>query len=369
MNRKTSSRILVAIIVLLITAATVACASNPAGSPAPSTPVLTPPPTSTPSAAPSPSPTPTQSPTPTPTATTPPTSTATPSGAYTISIWNSNNLGTYLVDANGMALYFFAKDTVGKSTATVAVIANWPPFYVSAISVPSSLNASDFAAITRDDGKKIIMYKGWPLYYYIGDKKAGDTNGQGIVGAWFVVNPLSFPPTPFPTPPAASSPAGSPTATTSPTSIPSAPPPQTPTSYTLNQPVTVGSTATWTVLAAKSLGNTLPATMSRTGKARTTTGKFVQVDFALDNKGDRIYNTGSIIPTIVDSKNGEFKPMDGYYDYVQQGQDFLNVDLLPTRPKSFIIIYEVPADATGLRLKVSDFSINGSNTALISLGL
>jgi hypothetical protein len=28
-----------------------------------------------------------------------------------------------------------------------------------------------------------------PLYYYSGDKKPGDANGQGIGGVWFVLNP------------------------------------------------------------------------------------------------------------------------------------------------------------------------------------
>jgi hypothetical protein len=140
-------------------------------------------------------------------------------------------------------------------------------------------------------------------------------------------------------------------------------------SYALNQPVTVGSNATWTVLAAKSLGSSLPATMSRSGTARTTTGKFVQVEFTLENKGDKIYNTLSASATIVDSKNREFKPMDGYWDYVPQAQDFNNIDLKPTLPKSFAVIYDVPADATGLSLKVSEFAVFSPRTALINLGL
>jgi hypothetical protein len=147
---------------------------------------------------------------------------------------------------------------------------------------------------------------------------------------------------------------------------------QSPTSYKLNQPVTVGSTATWTVLAARNMGNTLPASMSRyapDGKVRTTTGKFIQVSFLLENVGDKIYNTLSATATMIDSQNREFKPMDAYYDYVPQGQDFLNVDLLPRTPKSFVILYEVPADATGLSLKVSDFALFFTKTALINLGL
>jgi predicted lipoprotein with Yx(FWY)xxD motif len=41
-------------------------------------------------------------------------------------------------------------------------------------------------------GKSIVTYNGHPLYYYVGDKKPGDTTGQGLnqFGAgWYVVNP------------------------------------------------------------------------------------------------------------------------------------------------------------------------------------
>jgi predicted lipoprotein with Yx(FWY)xxD motif len=42
----------------------------------------------------------------------------------------------------------------------------------------------------RSDGKRQVTYKGHPLYYFIQDKKAGDTKGQGLnaFGAkWYVV--------------------------------------------------------------------------------------------------------------------------------------------------------------------------------------
>jgi predicted lipoprotein with Yx(FWY)xxD motif/plastocyanin len=118
----------------------------------------------------------------------------------TLNISNNAKLGVYMVDGSGMTLYYFAKDSVGKSTTTGSVLANWPLFNPSNFTVPSALNTTDFGTITRDDGAKVASYKGWPLYYYINDKLSGDTNGQGIGGVWFVVNPANFPPTPVPTP-------------------------------------------------------------------------------------------------------------------------------------------------------------------------
>jgi predicted lipoprotein with Yx(FWY)xxD motif len=123
-----------------------------------------------------------------------PASTPTPTNSYTIMTMSKTGIGDYLVDAKGMTLYYFTKDTVGKSNASDAVIAIWPIFYTANIAVPSNLNTSDFGTITRSDGKMQTTYKGWPLYYYIKDQAAGDTVGQGVNGVWFVIDPQNFPP-------------------------------------------------------------------------------------------------------------------------------------------------------------------------------
>jgi predicted lipoprotein with Yx(FWY)xxD motif len=123
-----------------------------------------------------------------------PASTPIPENSYTIMTITKIGLGDYLVDAKGMTLYYFTNDSVGKSNASDAVIANWPVFYVADIVVPSNLNASDFGTITRNDGKMQTTYKGWPLYYYIKDQAPGDTVGQRVNGVWFIINPHDFPP-------------------------------------------------------------------------------------------------------------------------------------------------------------------------------
>jgi predicted lipoprotein with Yx(FWY)xxD motif len=125
------------------------------------------------------------------------TSTSTQTLQYSINSTSKTGIGIYLIDGKGMTLYWTSRDAVGQSNITGTTLANWPVFYPASISVPSSLNASDFSSITRADGSKQITFKGWPLYYYINDHVAGDSLGQGLAGVWFAVNPaLSAPPAP-----------------------------------------------------------------------------------------------------------------------------------------------------------------------------
>lgn len=121
--------------------------------------------------------------------------------AYTINVASSPSFGSYLVNSTGYALYYFVPDKVGNSTSppvstcTTALdcLGVWPIFYASKVTVPASLNASDFSTFTRSDGANQTAYLGHPLYYYVGDTKPGETTGQGIDangGYWYVV-PIS----------------------------------------------------------------------------------------------------------------------------------------------------------------------------------
>jgi predicted lipoprotein with Yx(FWY)xxD motif len=56
----------------------------------------------------------------------------------------------------------------------------------------TGVKASLLGTTTRSDGNPEVTYNGHPLYYYAGDRKAGDTNGQDLnqFGApWYVVSP------------------------------------------------------------------------------------------------------------------------------------------------------------------------------------
>ncbi|TXK83834.1 hypothetical protein [Paenibacillus sp. N3.4] len=101
----------------------------------------------------------------------------------------SDQLGTYLVDGNGMTLYVFTKDKMDTNACTGQCLINWPVFYDANLTVSNDLKASDFDVLTRSDGTKQSTYKGWPLYYWIKDKNPGETTGQNVSKVWFVIDP------------------------------------------------------------------------------------------------------------------------------------------------------------------------------------
>jgi predicted lipoprotein with Yx(FWY)xxD motif len=124
-------------------------------------------------------------PTPQPT----PQPTATPS-ADTIGT-TPGPLGTILVDARGMTLYYFANDipASGASSCSGQCAALWPAFSVDSVKVSAPLDPADFATITRADGTKQTTYYGWPLYHYQADAQPGDAGGENFLKVWFVIKP------------------------------------------------------------------------------------------------------------------------------------------------------------------------------------
>lgn len=112
-----------------------------------------------------------------------------PPSGNSVQIVTKEGLGSFLADSKGMTLYYFKKDTPGKSVCVGPCLEKWPIFYAEKVGVTEPLKVGDFGMITRDDGKKQSTYKGLPLYYFFKDKAAGEPNGQGVNDVWFVVKP------------------------------------------------------------------------------------------------------------------------------------------------------------------------------------
>ena len=109
--------------------------------------------------------------------------------SHAIKVSEKAGVGKFLTDSKGMTLYIFKKDSPGKSVCAGPCVEKWPLYSREQVEVPKGVNAADFGTITREDGKRQSTYKGWPLYYYVGDKASGDVHGQGLGDVWFVANP------------------------------------------------------------------------------------------------------------------------------------------------------------------------------------
>jgi predicted lipoprotein with Yx(FWY)xxD motif len=106
--------------------------------------------------------------------------------------------GSFLTGEDGKTLYVFTADSANTSTCADACATNWPPFTVDP---DESVKAGDgvtgaLTTFARADGSMQVAINGEPLYYFAKDAKAGDTNGQGLNGKWYVAAPDGAAPAP-----------------------------------------------------------------------------------------------------------------------------------------------------------------------------
>jgi predicted lipoprotein with Yx(FWY)xxD motif len=95
-----------------------------------------------------------------------------------------------LVDAQGHTLYYFTKDTPTKVACLGPCAKIWPPLVVKAgTTVTGAKGVTGKFTLLKDVYGLQVEYQGHPLYLYAGDKAAGQANGQGIKGVWFVATP------------------------------------------------------------------------------------------------------------------------------------------------------------------------------------
>ncbi|WAA66615.1 hypothetical protein [Microbacterium oxydans] len=112
------------------------------------------------------------------------------SGATTLMVADST-LGEIVVDADGKTLYMFDTDTQGsgESSCTGECLTNWPPLTTEGDAPAVQGVTGEVGTITTADGSQQVTLNGWPLYYFAGDAAAGDVNGQGVGGIWWVLSP------------------------------------------------------------------------------------------------------------------------------------------------------------------------------------
>jgi predicted lipoprotein with Yx(FWY)xxD motif len=101
--------------------------------------------------------------------------------------------GTMLVAANGKTLYRYTLDRKGvnKCTSNKVCAKYWPRLLVKPGTKPTAGGAAKAAllgTIKASGGMRQVTYAGFPLYFFSGDSKAGQTKGQAFLKEWYVVN-------------------------------------------------------------------------------------------------------------------------------------------------------------------------------------
>jgi predicted lipoprotein with Yx(FWY)xxD motif len=119
--------------------------------------------------------------------------TATHTGSATVKAASRSPYGMILVSSSGKTLYRYTKDSKHVNRCTTNAVCNkyWPPLVVKGTAKPTAgagAKSALLGTIAISHGRRQLTYAGFPLYFFAGDKKAGDVKGQSFLKQWYVVN-------------------------------------------------------------------------------------------------------------------------------------------------------------------------------------
>lgn len=105
-----------------------------------------------------------------------------------------SSYGSILFDGKGRALYAFTRDRRGGPSRCYGACARaWPVYFSSGRLVAGKgVKQSLIGTVRRRDGRRQITYNRRPLYYYVGDTRAGQVTCQNVGefgGIWLVMRP------------------------------------------------------------------------------------------------------------------------------------------------------------------------------------
>ncbi|MFJ7074120.1 SCO0930 family lipoprotein [Streptomyces sp. NPDC098781] len=115
-----------------------------------------------------------------------------------LSTRQDSKLGEIVIDKNGHTVYRFMKDSPWpmKTACTGECLEKWPVIDpvdaedTEGIDLKGSgPRGQGYVVFDRPDGIKQQTIDCVPIYTFAGDKKPGDTNGQGVGGTWFAIRP------------------------------------------------------------------------------------------------------------------------------------------------------------------------------------
>jgi predicted lipoprotein with Yx(FWY)xxD motif len=106
----------------------------------------------------------------------------------------STDFGDALVEEESRSLYIFVPDQDANGTPTCYddCAKAWPALE-GPVSAGEGVDESLLGTVERTDGIQQATYNDLPLYYFSGDAAAGDVNGQGLFGVWWIVDPSGSP--------------------------------------------------------------------------------------------------------------------------------------------------------------------------------
>ena len=123
----------------------------------------------------------------------------------TVTVAESEQYGPYLTDAEGRTLYLFVNEemeSADPARMTEGVRSNaapcadgclqaWPPLTAEEVQTGEGVD-EELLYAAEVDGMTMVVYNGWPLYYFAHDEEPGQINGQGVGRApniWYIVSP------------------------------------------------------------------------------------------------------------------------------------------------------------------------------------
>jgi len=119
--------------------------------------------------------------------------TAATQSSGTVKAVQSAKYGMVLVAANGKTLYRYTVDSKGvnRCSSNAACSKYWPALLVKPsvkTTAGTGASAALLGTINAAHGMRQVTYAGFPLYYFAGDKAAGQVNGEGFEKSWYVVS-------------------------------------------------------------------------------------------------------------------------------------------------------------------------------------
>jgi hypothetical protein len=135
--------------------------------------------------------------------------------------------------------------------------------------------------------------------------------------------------------------------------------------FRVGQDVTVAEVR-WRVLEAVDLGNMLAAP-NEFQQPLSTSGRFIKVRFEVENLGSSQTSYGGV--ELIDQRDRRFENSSDAFPWIDDNETCILETLNPNVPKTCADIYEIPADATSLKLVVGDLNPFGSEEAQVDLGI